>query len=80
MEVEPVSDRPVHDRLEELFAADAMGGLDDDGRHELRELLTWHDAHCPECARFRGIRGGGRVDGAGRSNRCHCRPAPRSGC
>jgi Anti-sigma-K factor rskA, C-terminal len=48
-----VSERPIHDRLEELFAADAMGGLDDDGRHELRELLTWHDSQCPVCARFR---------------------------
>jgi anti-sigma-K factor RskA len=48
-----VSERPIHDRLEELFAADAMGGLDEDGRHELHELLTWHDPHCPECARFR---------------------------
>jgi Anti-sigma-K factor rskA, C-terminal len=48
-----VSERPIHDRLEELFAGDAMGGLDDDGRHELRELLTWHDPHCQECARFR---------------------------
>ena len=48
-----MSERPIHDRLEELFAADAMGGLDDDGRRELRELLTWHDPSCPECARFR---------------------------
>jgi Anti-sigma-K factor rskA, C-terminal len=48
-----VSERPIHDRLEELFAADAMDGLDDDGRHELRELLTWHDSQCPDCARFR---------------------------
>jgi hypothetical protein len=48
-----VSERPIHDRLEELFAADAMGGLDDDARHELRELLTWHDSQCPVCARFR---------------------------
>ena len=48
-----MSERPIHDRLEELFAADAMGGLDDDGRREMRELLTWHDPNCPECARFR---------------------------
>jgi len=48
-----VSERPIHDRLEELFAVDAMDGLDDDGRRELHELLTWHDAQCPECARFR---------------------------
>jgi hypothetical protein len=48
-----VSERPIHDRLEELFAADAMGGLDDDGRRELHELLTWHDPTCAECARFR---------------------------
>jgi anti-sigma-K factor RskA len=48
-----VSERPIHDRLEELFAVDAMDGLDDDGRRELHELLTWHDSQCPECARFR---------------------------
>jgi hypothetical protein len=48
-----VSDRPVHDRLEELFAAEALGGIDDDGRHELRDILTWHDSNCPECARLR---------------------------
>jgi hypothetical protein len=48
-----VSERPIHDRLEELFATDAMHGLDDDGRRELRELLTWHDRQCAECARFR---------------------------
>ena len=53
VEVDRVSERPIHDRLEELFAADAMGGLDDDGRHELHELLTWHDAQCPDCARLR---------------------------
>jgi hypothetical protein len=48
-----VSDRPVHDRLEELYAAEALSGLDDDGRHELREILTWHDPRCAECARLR---------------------------
>lgn len=48
-----MSERPIHDRLEELFAADAMGGLDDDGRREMRELLTWHDPACAECARYR---------------------------
>ncbi len=48
-----MSERPIHDRLEELFAADAMGGLDEDGLHELHELLTWHDSDCPDCARFR---------------------------
>jgi hypothetical protein len=48
-----VSERPIHDRLEELLAVDAMDGLDDDGRRELHELLTWHDSQCPECARFR---------------------------
>lgn len=48
-----MSDRPVHDRLEELYAAEALSGLDDDGRHELREILTWHDPRCAECAALR---------------------------
>jgi hypothetical protein len=42
-----------HDRLEEPFAAEALGGTDDDGRHELREILTRHDSNRPECARLR---------------------------
>ena len=48
-----MSDRAMHDRLEELYAADALSGLGDDGRKDLREILTWHDPRCAECARFR---------------------------
>jgi len=48
-----VNDRPIHDRMEELLAAESMGGLDEDGRRELGEATMWHDPRCPECAAFR---------------------------
>ena len=48
-----MSDRPIHDRMEEMLSAEAMGGQDEDGRRELRGAMTWHDPRCPECAGFR---------------------------
>jgi hypothetical protein len=48
-----VNDRPIHDRMEELFAAESVGGLDEDGRRELGEAMMWHDPRCPECGAFR---------------------------
>ena len=48
-----MSDRPIHERMEELFAADSVGGLDEDGRRELGEAMMWHDRRCPQCAAFR---------------------------
>ena len=48
-----MSDRPIHERMEELFAADSVGGLDEDGRRELGEAMMWHDPRCPECGAFR---------------------------
>ena len=41
-----------HERIEELVAARALGGLDDAARRELEELQTDHGTDCTECARF----------------------------
>ena len=39
-----------HERLEELIAADALGGLDDAGRREMVAEMADHGPDCPDCA------------------------------
>ena len=43
----------AHARIEELLAADALDGLDDQGKRELELVLADHDPACPECAQLR---------------------------
>jgi len=43
----------AHERIEELLAADALDGLDEQGRRDLERALEGHDPECPECARLR---------------------------
>ena len=48
-----MNDAPVHDHIEELLAADALGGLDASGQRELERPVTEHEPGCAECARLR---------------------------
>jgi hypothetical protein len=48
-----VNDAPVHDHIEELLAAGALGGLDASGQRELERALAEHEPGCAECARLR---------------------------
>ncbi len=41
-----------HDRIEELVAADALDGLDERDRLELRREMATHGEHCLECERL----------------------------
>jgi anti-sigma-K factor RskA len=41
-----------HERLEELIAADALGGLDDADHRELVAEMADHGPDCPDCARL----------------------------
>lgn len=41
-----------HDRIEELIAAHALGGLDTDGEHELEVVRQGHGRECADCARL----------------------------
>ena len=43
----------AHEKIEALLAADALDGLDEQGKRELEAALTGHDPACPECARLR---------------------------
>ena len=43
---------PRHERIEELVAADALGGLDDADRTALFRELATHGAGCEECGRI----------------------------
>ena len=43
----------AHDKIEELLAADALDGLDEQGKRELDAALAGHDPACAECARLR---------------------------
>jgi hypothetical protein len=52
-----VNDAPAHEHIEELLAAEAVGGLDDEGRRELARALDGHPADCPDCARLRSAYG-----------------------
>jgi hypothetical protein len=45
-----MSDARSHDRLEELIAVDALGGLDSADRDELLRTLAEHGDDCPECS------------------------------
>jgi hypothetical protein len=42
-----------HDRLEELFAVEALGGLDEADREELARALDRHGGECPRCRELR---------------------------
>lgn len=41
-----------HDELEELIAADALGGLDEETRPEMLRLMAEHGPDCAECIRL----------------------------
>lgn len=41
-----------HEQIEELIAAEALGGLDREGRSELAGLLAEHGPDCAECIRL----------------------------
>ncbi|MBI4260918.1 MAG: anti-sigma factor [Actinobacteria bacterium] len=43
-----------HERIEELLAAESLGGLDGSGVEELRGLRMAHGADCSECLRIEG--------------------------
>jgi anti-sigma-K factor RskA len=41
-----------HERIEELIAADVLGGLDDADRQQLARVMDQHGRSCPECGRL----------------------------
>jgi anti-sigma-K factor RskA len=41
-----------HEELEELIAAEALGGLDEDGRREMLRVMADHGPDCPQCIRL----------------------------
>lgn len=43
----------AHEHIEGLLAAEALDGLDEQGRSELDRALAGHDPACPECVRLR---------------------------
>jgi hypothetical protein len=45
------SSRP-HEDLEELIAAEALGGLDEATRAEMLRLMAEHGPDCAECVRL----------------------------
>ena len=43
---------PAHEELEELVSAEALGGLGEQDRRRMEELMSEHGPHCQDCHRL----------------------------